>query len=279
MSTQYNTIQAPYDYIRKKSIAYIEHENIQAAVAPFIQGACVLELACGSGFYTYSFLKWGAASVLGVDISEMMIEEARRLGKSISSNDSNLASPGISSGDHDGKIEFILADCSTPQVYPKGPFDIVFGAWLLNYAPDRVGLEDMFRNIAINLKEGGHFVGITVPPAEDPMTSIDTELRVRPPPEGSGGLYYSVNEHVIEGIYFHVKGHTPLGDVDFDCYHLKKSVYEEAARKAGLKGELRWGLTDVPERYLRGEGPGGASIEELESYKTVTNYGVLVIEK
>ncbi|KAL8949027.1 MAG: hypothetical protein Q9222_004836 [Ikaeria aurantiellina] len=279
MSTQYNTIQAPYDYIRKKSIACIEHENVQAAVAPFIQGARVLELACGSGFYTYSFLKWGAASVFGVDISEIMIEEARRIGNTIDTADPNPLSAGISTSDNNGKVDFMLADCSRPQAYPKGPFDIVFGAWLLNYAPDRADLEDMFRNIAINLKEGGHFVSITVPPAEDPMTSIDAELKVRPPPEGSGGLYYSVNGLVDEGVYFHVKGHTPLGNVEFDCYHLKKSVYEEAARKAELKGELKWGLTDVPERYFRGEGPGGAGIEELESYKTVTNYGVLVIEK
>ena len=38
---------------------------------------------------------------------------------------------------HAEKISFIKADCSLPSVYPGGPFDIVFGAWLLNYAPDR----------------------------------------------------------------------------------------------------------------------------------------------
>lgn len=57
MSNQYDTIQAPYDYIRKKSIAIIEHENVQTTVAPLIKNARVLELACGSGFYKYDFLK------------------------------------------------------------------------------------------------------------------------------------------------------------------------------------------------------------------------------
>lgn len=78
MSTQYNTIQGPYDSLRQKSIAIIEHENVQTTVAPFIQNARVLELACGSGYYTYDFLKWGASAVVGVDISPVMVEEARR---------------------------------------------------------------------------------------------------------------------------------------------------------------------------------------------------------
>lgn len=271
MSTQYDTIQAPYDYIRKKSIAYIEHENVQSTIAPFIQNARVLELACGSGFYTYDFLKWGASAVVGVDISSVMIEENRRQGKAIAAS-----SP---SGKLSGTVDFKLADCSTPHSYEGGPFDLVFGAWLLNYAPDRAGLVEMFRNIALNLKEDGHFVGVTVPPADAPIESIEAETKARPPPEGSGGLFYQPLKDVEDGIYFHVHGYTEMGDVAFDCYHLKRGVYEAAAREAGLKGNLTWGYTSVPERYLRGEGPGGASLEELESYKTVTNYGLLTIAK
>ncbi|KAL8724089.1 MAG: hypothetical protein Q9166_008140 [cf. Caloplaca sp. 2 TL-2023] len=256
----------------KKSIAYIEHENIQTTLHPFITNARVLELACSSGFYTYDFLKWGAKSVRGVDISPVMIEQAKNGGSSpVGTTPASVASKG--------KVEFMLADASKPRRYPEEGFDVVFAAWLWNYAPDRAGLVDMFRNVALNLKPGGHFVTITVPPVENPMDSIDADLRVRPGPEGSGGLYYSVNKFVEDGVDFHVKGHTPIGDVDFDCYHLRKSLYEEAAREAGLKRELRWGRTEVPERYLRGEGQGDASTEELRSYKDVTNYGVLVIEK
>ncbi|KAL8810883.1 MAG: hypothetical protein Q9200_002231 [Gallowayella weberi] len=272
MSTQYNTIQGPYDYIRKKSIAYIEHENTRTTLAPYIKGARILELACGSGFYTYDFLAWGASSVLAVDISPVMIEQARQGG-------SSPVGTTPSSVDAQGKIDFLLADCAQAERYPGGPFDIVFGAWLLNYAPDRKGLLDMFRNIALNLRDGGRFVSITVPPAEVPLESQEAELKVRPPPEGSGGLYYWVNSEVEDGLYFHAKGHTPMGDVDFDNYHLRQSVYEDAAREAGLKGKLTWGKTEVPERWLRGEGEGGASKEELETYREVTNYGVLVIEK
>ena len=120
---------------------------------------------------------------------------------------------------------------------------------------------------------------MTVPPTQDPTASVNAEFNARPPPEGSGGLVYSVIRDVEGGIYFHVHGDTEVGDVDFDCYHLRKDVYEAAAREGGMRGELKWGVTSVPERYLRGEGSGGASIEELESYGTVPGYGLLVVAK
>lgn len=254
---QYDTIQGPYDYIRTASIALIERENVYEKVAPFIENARVLELACGTGFYTYCFLEWGASSVLGIDISSVMIDEARRQGKEVS---------------------FIQADCSIPKAYEGGPFDLVFGAWLLNYAPDCADLVEMFRNIALNLKQGGHFVSITPPPSSNPIDSLNAEAKARPLPGGSGYLIYNHIKDVEDGIYFRVHGHTPLGDVNFNNYHLKKETYEEAAREAGLR-ILEWEVTKVPERYLKGEGLGGASLDELETYKTVPNYGVLVIAK
>ena len=273
MSTQYNTIQGPYDLVRKKSIAIIEWENVHSTIAPYIRDANVLELACGSGFYTYSFLEWGARHVLAVDISPVMIEEAKRRRPA--------SLPAVNAGSNEEKpaVDFLLADCSKPTAYPGGPFDVVFGAWLLNYAPDRAGLIEMFQNIAVNLKPGGHFVAVTVPPTNDPRANVEAECNARPLPDASGGLFYSVHHDVPDGIYFHVHGHTELGDVAFDCYHLTEDLHKEAAREAGLKGEWQWGVTSVPERYLRGEGPGGASFEELKTYVTVPNYGLLVIGK
>lgn len=269
MSTQYDSIQGPYDYIRTLSIAFIERDNVKDTIAPYIRNARVLEFACGSGFYTYDFLEWGAASVVGVDISPTMLEEARRQGEK--------SAVGKDRATKD--VKFILGDGSKPTVYEGGEFDIVFGAWFLNYAPDRAGLIDMFRNIYMNLKPGGHFVSVTCPPASDPEASVEAESNVRPPPEGSGGLYYHKLHDVEDGIYFHVHGKTPLGNVSFNCYHLRQEVYKEAAREAGLQGKQSWGVTSVPQRYLEGKGPGGASMTELESYLTVPNYGLLVVGK
>lgn len=91
---------------------------------------------------------------------------------------------------------------------------------------------------------------------------------------------YSRLHDVDDGVCFHAHGATEVGDVDFECWHLRKAVYEGAAREAGLRGNWEWGVTRVPGRWLSGEErEGGASMEELRSYETVPNYGVLVVGK
>lgn len=262
MSTQYDTIQAPYDELRKTSIALIERANVQEAVAPFSKEASVLDLACGTGFYTYDFLKWGASKVVGVDISSAMIEEARAAG--------SQPSHGATT------IQFQVADCFKPVPYEGGPFDLVFGAWLLNYAPSGKEMVDMFRNVALNLKDGGRFVGVVPPPTQDPAAYVEAEKKARA--RGSGGLLYRATGVVEDGITFHAYKDTRYGDLDFDCYHLRKEVYEASAREGGLRGELKWSVTAVPDEFLRHR-EGGASVEELESYKVTPHYGMLMIAK
>ena len=289
MSTQFNDIQVPYDYIRKKSIAIIERINIQSTLAPFIENAHVLELACGSGFYTYDLYKWGANAVVGVDISPIMIEEARRLGHTAVATTSSCSPTSIddedsNSGNRSNKSgiqspEFIVADCAKPEIYPGGPFDLVFAAWLLNHAPDYQGLLDMFRNAALNLKNGGNFVGITVAPTNDPTAWYEAEAKARPPPEGTGGLIFETTGDVEDGVAVHCHGETELGDVDIRGWCLRQDVYERAARDAGLKDNLRWEVTRIPEGWLEGEAEGGASLEELRSYKEVPGYGFLIAGK
>lgn len=162
MSTQYDSIQAPYDYIRTKTIALIEHENVHTTIAPFIKDASVLEFAYGAGFYTSDFLEWGASFVVGVDLSHNMLEEARRNGEKRDVGKERA---------HKGR-----------QIRPRRrlPANDIrdwelrssLGAWFLNYAPNRVGLVDMFRNICMNLRPGGHFISVTCPPTSKPSASM-----------------------------------------------------------------------------------------------------------
>lgn len=261
MSTQYNIIQAPYDEIRKTSIAIIERENVREAVAQSVKGARVLDLACGSGFYTAEFVKWGASSVVGVDISTAMLAEAQR----------TVTTAGLES-----KVRFLEADCGKPVKYSGGPFRIVFGAWLLNYAANAQGLTNFFRNIALNLEDRGRFVGVTPPPTQDPVSFYEAENRARP--HGSGLLSGHPTGTVEDGSSVHMHADTALGAVDFDFYHLRRNVYETAARDGGLKGKMEWHLTSVPEGFLE-NCEGGASKEEIESYKETPNFGLLVITR
>ena len=52
MSTQYDDIGATYEEMRKLPISVLQDANVEAAVVPFVKGAKVLDLACGTGYYS-----------------------------------------------------------------------------------------------------------------------------------------------------------------------------------------------------------------------------------
>jgi hypothetical protein len=56
---------------------------------------------------------------------------------------------------------FRVGGCTTPLNLESGPFNLVFGAWLLNYAATAEEQLEMWRNIHGNLRPGGRFIGIT----------------------------------------------------------------------------------------------------------------------
>lgn len=267
-STQYNAVQAPYDELRKTTIAIVERVNVRSLVLPLIKDANVLDLACGTGFYSRSFLDWGAKNVVGVDISSGMLAEARKLSKAY--------------GD---AISFVEADGSKPTEFEGGPFDLVFGAWFLNYASSKVEMVEFFRNIAVNLKSGARYIGVTPPPSANPAEFVRREQTLRPLPSASGGLYTTVIGDVQDGVRIHLHKDTSVGDLDFDCYHLRQDIWEAAAREAGFQGELKWDCTQIPDDFMEdprkyGESENGdAGNEELETYKQLPHYGLLTVVK
>ena len=289
MSTQYNQIQVPYGLIRRNTISLLERENIRTTILPYIKDARILDLACGSGHYTYPFLAWGAASVVGVDISSSMLDAARRSCPAdvtlLESPPSPPTTPGTEK-DHERKktVAFVEADVGQHPggvlFGTGGGFDVVFGAWLLNYAPHRAALTDFYKTIARNLRDGGVFLSITVPPTPSPRDSIATIRALRPWERGAqGGLLYECLGDVDDGVASRMHGRTVLGDFEFDFWWLVQGCYESCAREGGLGGELTWGKTDAGGWLERGEWEGGASREEMETYEVFPGYGVLMIKK
>ena len=200
-------------------------------------------------------------------MSDVMVAEAEK----------RVATSGLNG--LSGQVSFMVADCGRPRAYSGGPFDVVFAAWLLDNAPDRQVMEDMFRNVSINLRRGGRFISVTVPPSVDPRATCKEKNRLFPAPNGAGGVVVKILDDVPDGLHILVHGPTEVGEVEIDCYYLRQDVVEEAARAGGLLGPLEWDLTTVPERYLRGEGPGGASLQELTNYAIAPQYGILKIAK
>lgn len=258
MPSQYDAIVSPYNEMRKLPGEIVETYNMQQALVPFIAGTKVLDLACGSGHYSHQLISWGASQVVGVDISSGMVAAA----KAVASSD---------------KIRFVVADCSIPTKFEDGPFDIVFGGWLLNYAPDKATMVNMFRNICINLKEGGHFFGVTPYPTEEPRRHNETALKAKP--LFWDQLWVEATGDVDDGVATRVTADIEPDKVQFDNYHLKGSVYERAAEEGGLKGKLTWKPIVFPEadsQLLKRKDKWDA---EAAEYLKTPHFDVLVIEK
>lgn len=102
---------------------------------PDVQGAAVLDLGCGYGWHCRYAADHGAARVLGLDVSEKMIAEARR----------RNAHPAITY-----RVLGLEA-----YDYPAACYDLVVSNLALHYLED---LDAVYRNVYRTLKPGGTFL-------------------------------------------------------------------------------------------------------------------------
>ena len=95
----------------------------------------VLDLGCGLGYFAREARARGARQVLGVDLSERMLKEARRR-------------------TDDAGIDYVRASLEEFATEP-GSFDLVVSSLALHYIADYAGLA---RRVATWLTPGGRFV-------------------------------------------------------------------------------------------------------------------------
>ncbi|MGW6415562.1 class I SAM-dependent methyltransferase [Streptomyces sp. NPDC055055] len=101
-----------------------------------VRGRSVLDLACGTGFYSREFRRRGAADVLGIDISGEMVAVARSLEEREPLG-----------------VRYEVGDAA--ELRPLGKrFDIGVAVQLLNYADGVAAMERMCRNAHRNLAPG-----------------------------------------------------------------------------------------------------------------------------
>ncbi|KAL8737011.1 MAG: hypothetical protein Q9181_002098 [Wetmoreana brouardii] len=249
MATQYDAIGALYEEMRKLPAAQLQDYNFKKAVAPYAKDAKVLDLACGTGHNAKTVSDMGAAHVVGIDISSEMIEVA----KATSTSD---------------KLTFHIGDCSKPVRFEEGPFDLVLGVWLLNYAGNAEEMLDMCRNIAMNLKENGRFLGVTPHPTNDPKRHIERAAAARPVQYGN--VTVTVRDEAGDGVATHLVAVTGQGNIEFDAYHLKRDIYEKSAKEGGLNGALVWEPVQLPAEY---------TAESWNSYLALPHFGILHVSK
>ena len=102
---------------------------------PDPSGKDVLDLGCGMGWHSRCLAERGAKSVLGIDISEKMLEKASEVN----------ASDGVS---------YRLCSIEAFE-YPEDSYDLVLSNLSLHYVKD---LEDVYRKVYRTLRTGGTFL-------------------------------------------------------------------------------------------------------------------------
>ena len=106
-----------------------------AAMLPDVRGARVVDLGCGYGWFSRWAVDSGAASVLGIDLSERMLDRAR-------------ASTTSSA------VEYQRQDLDELQL-PAGAFDLAYSSLTLHYLTD---LDRFFTIVQRALAPGGSLV-------------------------------------------------------------------------------------------------------------------------
>ena len=102
---------------------------------PNLNNKTVLDLGCGYGWHCKYCIEKNAKAVIGIDLSEKMIQEAQKR-------------------NHDPKIEYRVCSLLDYE-YPKNSFDIVISNLVLHYISD---LNNIYKNVYQTLKKEGTFI-------------------------------------------------------------------------------------------------------------------------
>ena len=130
---------------------FAEPYSMRKAVGD-VDGLTVLDMGCGTGLYTRRLAQWGAAQVVGIDVSDGMLATARNQAQDSSS-----------------RVDYLRRDVSHPA--PRGDpaldgkFDLVASVYALCYATTPDELTGFFTTARRSLPAaGGRLVAMTLNP-------------------------------------------------------------------------------------------------------------------
>lgn len=206
MRTQYDDIGQSYERLKRQMplARFAERATVEALVSG-CAGRTVLDLACGTGWYSRLLRDLGAAEVTGVDISAEMVAAAER------------AEEREPLG-----VRYRCADARS--LGAVGRFDLVTAVWLLCYSRDRADLTAMARTAYDNLADGGAYLGLEMNPGYDWSGPPATKYGLTHRPDGDfpGGKRLTVTAHVDPPI-------------SFEAYFWTEEPIVAAFREAGFR--------------------------------------------
>lgn len=121
----YATLAGRYDQWNLSVAGRFQQDVVLAEVGG-LAGRTVLDVGCGTGFYSRLWAAQGADRVVGVDLSEEMIAIAESV---------------------PGEIEYLIGDAVLGA--QDGRFDLVTAMWLVNHAETRADLDAMMKGFAV----------------------------------------------------------------------------------------------------------------------------------
>ncbi|WP_157099749.1 class I SAM-dependent methyltransferase [Microbispora sp. ATCC PTA-5024] len=206
MLEEYAQIAATYD--RSFELPYrrdLEVYSVLEALGP-LEGLSVLDLACGTGFYSREIKRRGAARVVGVDLSPEMIATAQQIEK-----------------DNPLGIDYLVQDAA--DLNGTGDFDIATGVHLLHYATSAQHLAGICAGIATTLRPGGRFIGWQV------TQTISPDPRFYEP----NNIFFRGTEHLNNGDEYFVSIRadnyiTP----EIPLHYWNNTAYQDALTAAGF---------------------------------------------
>jgi len=209
MTTPYDTIGKAYLETEQFPVREYAEQGTLIHLIGNIQGQAILDVACGTGFYSRLLKRAGARTVLGVDVSQEMIrvaqeEEAR----------------------HQDGIEYQVRDALNLPVL--GQFQVVTAAFLLTYAETINQLATMCGNLYRNLAPQGRLVVIVTNPGPVLPEFLSRKYggTIHRPDSAQDGMRCELEFHLEPPVYV-------------SCYYWSQDTLEGALRDAGFTN-IRW---------------------------------------
>ena len=191
-----------------------------------LNGLAVLDLACGESYYSRLLKRCGASTVQGVDLSSDMIALARAQEQSTPLG-----------------IHYQVSDVRDLKLPHQ--FDLVFAAYLFNYARDRQALAAQCKAVRALLKPGGRLVAINNDP-DDPPSNFQTGH--------SYGFTKRIDGPLVEGAEIHYCFNLEGGGVfELTNYFISRETMQAVMEASGLQ-PVRWHQPTVSEQGVEAMG-------------------------
>jgi len=224
MTSEFDQFSGAFEQVKELDLIKIWERPTVLDGLGDVTGLRVLDLGCGTGYYSRLIRQQGAAEVVGVDVSAGMIDQAVEQEK--------VSPLGITYHVMDAR-----------EVPVLGTFDLVNVVYTFCYAPDEEGLVRMVESVRRNLKQGGRLFAITTNP------------------DFQKGIYLRKYGVAVKDVQAVQHGRERLlslytePPIEVPIYALDRDVYEWAFQQAGFS-EVNWRPMEISRSAIEEFPPG-----------------------